>query len=398
MKKNLVILSDHNLWYGNSAASVRIKNYALSVACEGDRKVYLLCVQNFRLGSEWQEVAKGVFTNLPQSFDGNKWTNKIKSNIRFAKSLNKWNKLNNEKCVFLVYNSVNFSFEFLMIFVLKILNKNKVFYELNEVRIFGNHFTNPGFINRLRWLFDFFKFLIMQLFWFFYDGIICISKNIQRYSQSYCKNQIVIPILCEIDEFSSISKSSDFTNKLKILFTGSINIKKENLLEFLYCLIDFDKIYPNWSFDLCGVMNQIDQIYLNSFVKKNKLENKVNYLGNLNHDDALKMQKCADLLVLPRKNNLQNYYGFSTKLSEYAVSGVITLLTNTGVMADYFKDQYNCLMTDGYKKENFLTKLLELVNLNNNDKEIIVRNAYITAEKYFNYRNYSTKLIDFLEI
>ncbi|MDH3697401.1 MAG: hypothetical protein OEQ81_01975, partial [Flavobacteriaceae bacterium] len=67
----------------------------------------------------------------------------------------------------------------------------------------------------------------------FYEGLICISTNIEDYGKRYNKNTLRIPILTDPDITIKTSGATYTKNNLfNIGFSGSIVPSKENLLEF----------------------------------------------------------------------------------------------------------------------------------------------------------------------
>ena len=249
--KNLIILSDFNLNYGTSAGVFRMNNYAKAVSKVNNENIYLVSTQNFVEQDEMIEISRRIYTSN-ENKERNNPTGflQIKRNYLFAKSVNRWRKINHKNAVFLIYPSVDLTFELFLLFFLKLQLGTKVFCEINEVRKYAIIFKNESYISFFRRFLNLIKYSLNQLLWFWYDGLICISSNIERYAKPYNKNTIVIPILSDFDEIqynSNLTKSKD---DFKILFTGSISIRKENLIEFLLALVDLDLVYKNWTLNI----------------------------------------------------------------------------------------------------------------------------------------------------
>lgn len=392
-KNKLIILSDMNLWYGNTAGVIRMKYYAKALSSEN--KVYLISNKKSVIAN-FIEVEKNIFVQNEElsKTESNKIT-KIKNNIIFAREIEKWNKEKFHADSFLIYPSTDTSFEFFLFLFLKIFSKNKVYYELNEIRKFSIEKVKVFTIKKIiGYLYNVLKYNIIPYTWSAYNGLICINKNIAHYAKKYNKKISIIPILSdnEVINLTENSKGNEFT----IFFSGTISIRKENLEEFIYGLVLFDSVYQNWKFEFCGPVEGDDLIILHKIIKENKLDNKISYLGNLPHDKVIIKQKLCNLLVLPRANTKQNFYGFSTKLAEYAVSGTPMLITKTGVVTDFFTDEMNCFLSDGYSRINFFNSLKKIISLNEVKRREIASNAIDLAKKYFYYQNYSEELDKFL--
>jgi len=401
--KNFVILGDFNLCYGSAAGVYRMNNYAKAISKSGSANVYLISTANFCENEEMIQFGEGIFTFrekanivVPSGFT------QIKQNYLFAQSVNRWRKKLGKDVVFLVYPSMDFSFEFFLWFFLKFLSGQRVFVEINEVykSTINESYINSGLIRKLflisgiKWLFDYLRFSFSELFSSRFDGLICISSTIASYYKPYNKNIEVIPVLSDFDKTNF--NYSGCKDGFKMLFTGYIRVQKENLTEFLLALADLDRTKHNWSFDLCGPLSAADERIIRDLLVRHKIESKVQILGILNYNEVLKMQRDATLLVSMRSNNKMNYYNFPTKLSEYAVSGTPILMTDTGVVSDFFRDNFNCYMVDGYKRRNFYDKLLTVLSADDSERRLIAQNAYRTAFDNFEYSRYSGVLSSFL--
>lgn len=395
--KNLVILSDSNLFFGTSAGVARMNNYAKAITMSGMVNVYLVSSVNFREEEEMIQCGEGIFTSTEKKeVTSTKGFKRIKENFLFAYRVNRWRKKLNHDTVILLYPSVDSSFEFFLLFILKFLSSQKLYCEINEVRKSACFVNISSFSSVLRWLLNNFKYTISEFCWSFYDGLVCISSIIESYARRFNKNTIIVPILSDFDglEFTY----NPHKNGFKILFTGCVFIRKENLMEFLLALVDLDKVHSEWTFNMCGPTNPEDKKALQEFLSVHKIDSKVHYLGVLPHLEVVDMQRNASLLVLPRDNQKQNHYGFSTKLSEYAVSGTPILMTDTGVVSSFFTDNFNCYMVDGYNRQSFYDKLLTVISADRSEHQRIARNAYNTAHMSFAYFRYTELLTTFFNL
>ena len=388
-----------NLWYGNTAGVARVNNYAKSVTAGKNIKVYLFSVQNLKSSEDLIEVENNIYSSIQKlNYKPKFGIANLFRNIWFIKHLYKVIKYYRLNDAVIIYPSFSLSFNTLVLLLLKFLGNAKVYCEVNEVRKYSINTT----INSLKTAFKKpllqIKIYILENLWRFFDGLICISTNIEEYAHHYNTNTIVIPILADMDRM----KVDDFIPKnherFSILFTGSISIKKDNLMEFLIALKMLNNFSQNWVFNMCGQYDYTENNIIENFINQEKLTERIQYLGNLTHFEVINLQKKASLLVLPRQNTPQNYYGFSTKLAEYSISGTPILMTDTGVVTKYFSNNYNCYMVDGYSSHVFFEKLIHILSVDNDTQYTIAQNAFQTANKYFNYRNYTEDLSTFLRL
>src|SRR5690606_7743318 len=106
--------------------------------------------------------------------------------------------------------------------------KYPVFYELNEVRKYASSYEAPMTFYRVQYSIKKIIFNIIcscvEPLLRFYDGLICISTEIEHYGRRYNKNTMRVPILTDPDLRVEISKKEYFTKgSFNIGFSGSIH-------------------------------------------------------------------------------------------------------------------------------------------------------------------------------
>lgn len=375
--KSVVIVSTADLYYGNTAAVARMNLYARALAL-ADVDVFLLSTDALDKKKEWLEVEPHIFT-LPK--DGKK-TGKgynLFYVLGLVRQIKKRVKAIKGDVALLNYPSTRSLLQDILL--LLFCGRFSVFCEVNEVRRFAS-----GSTGSMR---DRFFCHILEKTYKYYKGVVFISRNIQEYYASKVKKSIIVPILSDCDWPLIYSKGLD---TLDMVFVGTVSYAKENLEELFEGFLLFSKDHPDARLHLYGTIGDSDKKKLEEFVARTNTVETIRYHGAISHDKVREVLSSAGVLVLPRTNNKQNYYGFSTKLSEYTVSGAPIIMTDTGVVADYFKDQENCLMCDGYDRESFRKKFEELSRMSHTEKQTIVENAYMVAKNWFDYRMYSNRL------
>lgn len=400
---NIYIFSTENLYKGNSAGSFRMMNYAKALSLAGCKTFFcsfqyenidLLHKVNDHIsyfGKEVKAQRNGIFRQITLPL-------KIFNSIRTLYTISK--RISGEK-VFLLYPSTKISIEFFSIVYLKFIKKQKVFLETNEVRKFDNMFSKSKssesvkrqlYLNVVR-----LKFIVNEFFKPYFDGLICISTNIENYYKKKNKNILRVPILCN-DPQTNNNDNMIFNkpDKFFICFTGWVAIEKDNLDLFLKSLAEFKKSYSNFEFHLYGKINKVNEEIFNKIVMELKLQENVFYKDFVKQEELPLIIKKYHLLVIPRGYNLQNHYGFSTKLSEYIISGVPFLITDVSDNGKFIKDNINGFIVPPDNVEKMTEKLLYIIENYNNIVPQIIFNAKKTALKNFHYANYSDNLKNFL--
>src|SRR5690554_3521416 len=278
--------------------------------------------------------------NFFEKLNSNKYIRFISDPIRILAYVMSIRKLinKNDEVVFYLYPTTRVLLDYLLILYLKLIKKEKIFLEVNEVRRYGGEVNKYGF--------EYYKYVAHERLSKYFDGLVCISKNIENYYKVYNKNTINIPILSNSDLPYVNNCTYGYNNYRPFLigFTGSVHMGKENLLVFFEGI----KKLVNKGFSI--KVNLFGEIYnkekILKIVNNNGLEEVIKYHGCVDKKNIPYILTQQDLLVLPRAETKQNKYGFSTKLSEYLTSGVPVLITDVSDNLEYLKPNKDCLLSD----------------------------------------------------
>lgn len=376
----VAIVSQADLYFGNTAASVRMNNYAKALALAGVDVYLFSTYMNVSLHNIIEVEPRIHVCNRTNKTI--KWFNII-GLLKFVYAIK--NTLKQSSSGFSLLNYSASTSLLLDIMLLLLFKKQCVFCEVNEVRKYASESKN-------RIIDNIYCFLLERTYPKYY-GLVFISKNIQDYYSHLTKRSIVIPILSDC---RSTIGPVVLNNSFNIVFLGTVSFAKENLEELLKGFLLFSRNKSNTKLFFYGNISEKDEVKLNSFTSLNNLQDKIFYMGTIMHKDVYSAMSSADVLVLPRKNNKQNYYGFSTKLSEYAIAGVPIIMTDTGVIKDYFHDGIDCIICDGYNDRAFESSFERMYKMDVSERRKMANNAYIVAKSNFDYRLYSDKLKSFL--
>jgi len=117
-------------------------------------------------------------------------------------------------------------------------------------------------------------------------------------------------------------------------------------------------------------------------------------MGNIDPDDLITEFALYHLLILPRPLTRQTKFGFSTKLSEYLISGIPVLVTDVSDNSAYIKDNYNGFVIPPGSEILMENKILEIMENYNENARRIAGNAFLTVREYFDYKLYTKPLTD----
>lgn len=380
---SIAIISETRLLSSNNAAATRVWNYAQALHMVGER-VLLLSLADYQQGSNLQELESGI-----KSYGQ---AGKNRGTKAFLKELTR---LVREEQItsILFYPTPNPLFELRF---LRWKRKHKfanVYCEVNEVRRFEQTYVKTFSLPKL----IAYKLVTAnsEKITRSYRGLVCISENIRQYFESYNSHSLVVPILSDMPKRMPKHRGNN-SGTVRFVFTGTVGIEKENLVELFRGFYAFDKTCSDWEFLLYGQVPEANRARIENILEILGLTEKVKLMGPINHERVARVLSEADCLILPRRNTKQNYYGFSTKLSEYAVSGTPIILTDTGVVFRYFEDGRDCMRVEGYEAQGFCEQMKRFIRLTAEERNEMACHAFETASKHFDWRMYAQELKQFL--
>jgi glycosyltransferase involved in cell wall biosynthesis len=394
--KEIFIISTMQILNGRTAGSQRVLKIAKSLSL-GDTNVFICSFTEISKGPFIKSV---LYPNIFHLTTKNNGRSSIFHLFYFIFSLNRFIKARKSNSVIYLYPTSKIIHDFIYLIYFKLIQKYKFFCEINELRS-TNLYTKTPPANDLKKVLFYIKFPFIFLIYkvsevqiFFYDGVIVISTSLEKYLSRYTKKKIRIPILCDISNSINFKQLPYNRNEpFKICFSGTISTRKEgfNLLFEAMKKVNQKK---NVELHMYGFISEGDNKEINHLIEKHHLQGKIFYHGHFDPEDLPVEFLKYNLLILPRPSTRQNKYGFSTKLSEYMVSGIPVLVTDVSDNRLFIKDGHNGYIIPPGSLSEMTTKINEIIDNYNFDNSI-VSNAYATSKNEFDYKLYTQKLINF---
>lgn len=397
MNKEVYIISTGDIITGRTAGAQRVMKIAKSLAAAGVQ-VFLCAlpyIQESKIDSF--EVASNIYILRSRNQKRDKRT----SIVVFMKAITAFIFSRESKPVVYLYPTTIVYNDFLYLIYFKLIKKIRFFCEINELRTAIAITKAPSrnllikIWNIAKSLKDYLKYKANELQIPLYDGIVVISTALEKRFSGVARRIIRIPILCDADviddcAISLLNPDAPF----KICFAGYIKYEKEGfniLYESLYLLKQNQCI----ELYLYGKLEETDRILLERLANEYGLRSNVNYMGNIDSAELPEEFRKYNLLILPRPLNKRTKYGFSTKLSEYLVSGIPILVTDVSDNALYIKDGFNGYIVPPGSAPAMADKIQEIIREYNWQSSVVVKNAYNTVREDFDYRLYSKTYSDF---
>jgi glycosyltransferase involved in cell wall biosynthesis len=230
----------------------------------------------------------------------------------------------------------------------------------------------------------------------FYRGNIAISVKFEKWIKRFNKKTIRIPILVNriyVEKPSCIEKKS-----FKILYTGSLSNRKDSLDVLLRSIQILKEGYKRTNFfvEIYGEGKEQSKMLLQKEIETQRINDYVSYKGNLPLEEIKVRQAECDLLILLRSPNLQNSFGFSTKLAEYLSSGTMVLCTAVSDNGMFVIHGDNGFIVDKNDPQNVASAINEIMTLPFERRQMMAIKAFETVQNNFLPENYSELIGSFL--
>lgn len=226
------------------------------------------------------------------------------------------------------------------------------------------------------------------------DGLICISTAMENKYKGKT-DTLRIPILAR--PIQNFQKNRDTSETKNLCYTGVVVDNKDKLSVVLDALGILKKEGASFRFDIYGPSSKSSKNNLLKRIASNDLEKEVVYHGPVNGKRAMELQIQSDLLIALRSVNLQNTYGFSTKLAEYLHSGTPVLTTDVGDNAKYLSDGKNAfvLSAEDLSIKSVTRALREIIAMPLKKVQTVGDNGKKLAKESFSAEVYADELFQF---
>lgn len=395
--KEVYIISTGEIVNGKTAGARRMINIARSLAAINVHVFLCSLADVNKTPVDIREIEPGIF--FMRSLDSS--ARRRRNALCFVRTVNSLLVRRNSEIVIYLYPTVFVLKDFIYLIYFKYLKKRRFFCEINELRTAAVFLTSPPgklFHRLIFWLkssIDYIKYKLNEFQVCLYDGIVVISTGLEKHFFKRARKILRIPILCNATLIEDIDLPRlDPESAFKICFAGYIKPEKEgfDILFEALCLVNKNHKTELYVY---GILEDQDRIRMGMLADEYCLRDKVFYKGNIDPDRLQDEFKKYNLLILPRPLNKINMYGFSTKLSEYLVSGIPVLVTDVSDNASYIADSFNGYIIPPGSSSLMAEKILEIIRDYNGQAKMVVENAHQTVREKFDYRLFSSNIMDF---
>jgi glycosyltransferase involved in cell wall biosynthesis len=225
------------------------------------------------------------------------------------------------------------------------------------------------------------------------DGVFPISEFLIKRMQKRAprKKFLKIPVLTDLERYRECCEANQ--TEQYFLFCGAAGYHQ--IIEFIVDCFDCLTDTPAYLYLVTnGDKKELENIQ--NYINKAKLRNQVKMFSKLTNSQLSNLYKNAIALLIPLRPTLQDKARFPHKIGEYMASGNPVISTNYGEVKHYFRDMFDMLIADSYDKKLFAEKMQFILNQPEEARKIGA-NGKETASKYFDYRSYGPKIINFID-
>lgn len=189
------------------------------------------------------------------------------------------------------------------------------------------------------------------------SGRILMTKYLQQFydTQVSPKPTCIISTIVNTDRFRSVIKNESGSEYL--CYMGNMSLAKDNVDNIIRAFSLISPRYPGLSLFLYGTPNNEDSTILRNLISDLGLQDKVIIKGRVRNDIVPQVLVNAKVLVTSQPNTKRAEGGFPTKMGEYMMTGVPSLLTDVGEIAQYVQDGDTCYIAPPENPEAYARKL-----------------------------------------
>lgn len=240
-----------------------------------------------------------------------------------------------------------------------------------------------------------------ELFKICISNIDCIAVMTRTLINHYTKMTkrdaefLHLPMTVDLTRFNNIVKNDTTYKKPYIAYTGTFNNNKDGVDILIKAFAKIAGKYPDIRLYMAGFWHY-DVEDQKKIIEKEKLNDRVIYLGKMDSKDIPSFISNADLLVLSRPDSHQAQGGFPTKLGEYLATGRPVCVTRVGEIPDYLEDNVSAYLAEPGSVESFADAMARALDDSGLSKKV-GDNGRKVAEKEFNAAIHAARLAEFLE-
>lgn len=278
--------------------------------------------------------------------------------------------------------------------VLRFLTKEqqtRVFYDVVEWD--DKNSFKYGYLDPRYWIFA----------WCFYgiyassNGVIAISRNIQRYFTNKGIDTNYFPICLDAAAFAGVEHTRNSIDKIRLIYPGNPQHKDDIsiMLEALDALSKEEREQIEFHFTSVKE-SRIRAIMGPKTPILDRLANTIYFHPWLEYSDLLALYGSIDALFMLRFDNQVSQSNFPSKVPELLACGVTVLANDVGDFFNFLSDGVDALKIKSNTVDGCVETLRRYIALTADERRKMADAALRCANEKFHYTKYAKSLVDFV--
>ena len=219
------------------------------------------------------------------------------------------------------------------------------------------------------------------------SGIISISQLLDNHYKKLGCRSLRIPTILNVSETEYKTENSN--RFINLIFAGSLGGTKELLEPIFLSLKENPAFHNRIHLNIYGPSEQ--DTLKNIGMNNNLLESVrkcITFFGHVSQDKISSLFLESTFLIFIRPERQSSNAGFPTKLAESMSTGTPVITNDTGDIGLYLKNGLNGYLLKDNSKESITECFEKILTLSNQEYNKMRVNARVTAENYFDYKQY----------
>ena len=224
-----------------------------------------------------------------------------------------------------------------------------------KVAFIGDEFPEP--IRQLKERVPTFQILEFKLAYRFIQRRILMTRSLQEYyDKIVCpKPTFILSSVIDTERFLNIHKQKVGIEYL--CYMGNMMLAKDNVDNIIKAFDKIKEMHPSIELHLYGTPNNQDRSTIESLIERLGLAGRVKLMGRASYEEVSNILANAKILVTSQPITKRAQGGFPTKMCEYMMAEIPTVLTDVGEIHEYVTDGVNAYMVPPCDPDAYAEKL-----------------------------------------
>lgn len=237
--------------------------------------------------------------------------------------------------------------------------------------------------------------ILYKIIFYFINARILINEKLKEYYNRLVgvKPSHILPSIVDVDRFKDVKIVTN--GKKYLCYLGGLDLLNDNVDLIIEA---FNKIHTKYSdidLFLYGTAQQKDYLILNNIINKYRLTNRVFFKGSVGYNVVPFVLSNAFVLVTSQSNSKRAEGGVPTKIGEYLMSGVPSIVSDVSNISEVFKHKQHLFIVKPDNIDLYVECLEYIINNYNEAKRIAVNGRNYIIQNY-NSKRITYELLMFL--